>query len=202
MRWGRPRPLRARRSRLRVGPRVSPPRLSLLVVAGLASRRCRPPRVRPPREQCIVARGLLGGARSASSRRLEARGKDDGRGVYTVAEEGGRRFLRAASQGHRNPGRAGDHRGTSHAYPVLAWSWRPVEFPDGRGRAQVEDERQRAGRVRACFPHSPVSVKIGEVHLERGGARRHAPHLEHGPHPGARAPDRRPRARASGWTSA
>ena len=56
--------------------------------------------------------------------------KDAGKGVYTVQEENGRRFLHAASRGVGIQ-LARQHEWDLKAYPVLAWSWRPVEFPKG-----------------------------------------------------------------------
>jgi hypothetical protein len=54
--------------------------------------------------------------------------KDEGKEIYTVREEGGRRFLRAVSRGHGI--QAGKEKAWDlNAYPVLAWSWRPREFP-------------------------------------------------------------------------
>jgi hypothetical protein len=57
--------------------------------------------------------------------------KDAGRQVYTIAEEGGLRFLRALSR------RLGIQAGREtqgwdlSARPVLTWSWRPRQFPRG-----------------------------------------------------------------------
>jgi len=57
--------------------------------------------------------------------------KEDGRSVYTVLEEGGRRFLRAVSKGlgiqaaRETPG------WDLEMHPVLAWSWRARQFPTG-----------------------------------------------------------------------
>jgi hypothetical protein len=81
--------------------------------------------------------------------------KDDGRTVYTVAEEGGRRFLRAVSKGHgiqaarQTPGWDLD------THPVLVWSWRPREFP------RHGDERESATNdsvlaVYMAVPHSKI----------------------------------------------
>jgi Protein of unknown function (DUF3047) len=56
--------------------------------------------------------------------------KDEGKSVYSVQEEGGRRYLRAVSKGlgiQAALERAWD----LDAYPVLAWSWRPRVFPAG-----------------------------------------------------------------------
>lgn len=62
--------------------------------------------------------------------------KDSARDVYTVQEEGGKRLLRAVSQG-LGVQAAREVEGWDLATsPVLAWSWRPREFPKGA------DERQ------------------------------------------------------------
>jgi Protein of unknown function (DUF3047) len=55
---------------------------------------------------------------------------EEGRPVYSVREENGRRFLRAVSRGVGV--QAGLRREWDLArYPVLVWWWRPVEFPLG-----------------------------------------------------------------------
>ena len=56
--------------------------------------------------------------------------KDDGKGVYSVREEGGKRFLHAVSAG-LGVQAAKPHEWDLNAYPVLAWSWRVGEFPRG-----------------------------------------------------------------------
>jgi len=57
--------------------------------------------------------------------------KDSARDVYTVQEEGGKRFLRAVSEG-LGVQAAREVKGWDlTAYPMLAWSWRPREFPKG-----------------------------------------------------------------------
>jgi hypothetical protein len=56
--------------------------------------------------------------------------KDEGKGVYSVREEGGRRFLAAASRGLGIQA-AKEREWDLNAYPLLAWSWRPREFPRG-----------------------------------------------------------------------
>ena len=83
--------------------------------------------------------------------------KESGRPVYSIREEGGRRFLRAIAR------RIGIQAGREvtwnlETYPVLAWSWRPIEFPTG------SDERKSGANdspvsVYAVFPASAVSVK-------------------------------------------
>jgi len=55
---------------------------------------------------------------------------EEGRPVYTVREEDGRRFLHATVRGLGI--QAGMKREWDLArYPVLTWSWRPWEFPAG-----------------------------------------------------------------------
>jgi hypothetical protein len=62
--------------------------------------------------------------------------KDDGRGVYKIAEVGGLRFLRAVSTGIGVQAAREAKRWDLGARPVLAWSWRPRQFP------QNADERE------------------------------------------------------------
>lgn len=56
--------------------------------------------------------------------------KDAGRDVYRVLEEKGLRFLRAASK-RLGIQAAKQVEWDLGAYPMLAWSWRPREFPKG-----------------------------------------------------------------------
>lgn len=56
--------------------------------------------------------------------------KDAGKSVYTVREDGGKRFLRAQATGLGIQA-AKQHEWNLDDYPVLAWRWRPVEFPKG-----------------------------------------------------------------------
>lgn len=83
--------------------------------------------------------------------------KDAGREVYSVREQDGKRFLHAAS---RSLGiqAAKEYAWDLAVYPILAWSWRPIEFPSG------SDERKSgtndsAVSVYAVFPHTAWSVK-------------------------------------------
>jgi hypothetical protein len=83
--------------------------------------------------------------------------KDEGRGVYAIREQSGRRFLQAVSRG------LGIQAGREVAwdltrYPVLAWSWRPIQFPAGADE-RVAKKNDSAVSVYAVFPHSPVTVK-------------------------------------------
>jgi len=83
--------------------------------------------------------------------------KDEGRSVYSIQEEGGLRFLHAAAT------RLGIQAGREvawnlEAYPILAWSWRPIEFPKGSDERK-SSTNDSAVSVYAVFPHTPVSVK-------------------------------------------
>ncbi|MBI1734733.1 MAG: DUF3047 domain-containing protein [Candidatus Rokubacteria bacterium] len=80
--------------------------------------------------------------------------KDEGKEIYSVQEERGRRFLRAKARGQGiQAGR--EHEWDLDTYPVLAWRWRPVEFPTGA------DEREPSTNdsvlaVYMLVPHSKV----------------------------------------------
>lgn len=76
---------------------------------------------------------------------------EPGKTVYAVREEGGLRFLAADSRG------LGIQAGRKfewdlEAYPVLAWSWRPRQFPDGADERHSKTN-DSALAVYAVFPH-------------------------------------------------
>jgi hypothetical protein len=80
--------------------------------------------------------------------------KDEGKEVYTVREEGGKRFLAALSKGLGI--QAAKERGWDlNAYPVLAWSWRPREFPRGADERSSETN-DSALAVYMLVPHSRI----------------------------------------------
>lgn len=83
--------------------------------------------------------------------------KDAGREVYSVQEMDGVRFLRALAKGLGIQA-ARKHEWDPKAYPMLAWSWRPVEFPAGSDERQSKTN-DSAVSVYAVFPHTPWSVK-------------------------------------------
>src|SRR5258706_4108000 len=56
--------------------------------------------------------------------------KDSDKDVYRVAEESGIKFLHAAAKG-LGVQAAIENEWDLGAYPVLVWSWRPLEFPKG-----------------------------------------------------------------------
>jgi hypothetical protein len=84
--------------------------------------------------------------------------KDEGQGVYTIKEEGGKRFLHAASKGIGIQAAKQIDDWDLAKYPVLAWSWRPVEFPAGADERK-DKTNDSAVSVYAVFPHSKITVK-------------------------------------------
>lgn len=83
--------------------------------------------------------------------------KDAGREVYSVQEMDGLRFLHAIAKGLGIQA-AKQYEWDPKAYPMLAWSWRPVEFPAGSDERQSKTN-DSAVSVYAVFPHTPLSVK-------------------------------------------
>jgi len=83
--------------------------------------------------------------------------KDAGRDVYSIQDLDGLRFLRALARGLGIQA-AKQYEWEPKAYPMLAWSWRPVEFPQGSDERQSKTN-DSAVAVYAVFPHSPWSVK-------------------------------------------
>ena len=82
--------------------------------------------------------------------------KDEGKSIYVVQEEGGKRFLRAVAKGQGIQAAREVKGWDLAAYPVLAWSWRPREFPKGA------DERAQGGNdsvlaVYMLVPHSRIA---------------------------------------------
>jgi hypothetical protein len=83
--------------------------------------------------------------------------KEAGRGVYAIQEQNGLRFLRAAARGLGIQA-ARPYEWDLTAYPVLAWSWRPIEFPAGADEKNAKTN-DSALAVYAVFPHTAWSVK-------------------------------------------
>ena len=82
--------------------------------------------------------------------------KDSAKQVYKVAEEGGPRFLRAdAKDLGIQAGKQFDW--DLKDYPVLAWAWRPQEFP--KGADERTSRNDSAAAVYAVFPNNAWSVK-------------------------------------------
>ena len=82
--------------------------------------------------------------------------KDEAKDVYKVADEKGKHFLRAdASDVGIQIGKQFEW--DLKEYPVLAWAWRPIEFPKGADERTKKNDSALA--VYAVFPHTRVSVK-------------------------------------------
>jgi hypothetical protein len=80
--------------------------------------------------------------------------KDEGKEVYTVREEPGKRFLAAVSRGLGIQA-AKEREWDLSAYPVLAWSWRPREFPRGADERD-SDTNDSVLAVYMLVPHSRI----------------------------------------------
>ncbi len=82
--------------------------------------------------------------------------KDSAKQVYRVAEDGGRRFLRAdAKDLGIQAGKQFDW--NLKDYPVLTWAWRAQEFP--KGADERTGKNDSAAAVYAVFPNNAWSVK-------------------------------------------
>jgi len=80
--------------------------------------------------------------------------QDEGTEVYKVREENGLRFLRAESRGHGIQAAREIESWDLAAYPVLAWSWRPREFPKGADEKAGKNDSVLA--VYVLVPYSQV----------------------------------------------
>jgi hypothetical protein len=82
--------------------------------------------------------------------------KDAGKGVYAVREDGGKRYLHAASKGLGIQAAREIEGWDLATHPVLAWSWRPVEFPKG-GDEREPGTNDSALAVYMLVPYSRVA---------------------------------------------
>lgn len=106
-------------------------------------------------EQCVVVDDFSKAAVGEFPPGWKAR-NDEAKDVYRVADEKGKKFLRADAKD------VGVQAGKPFEwdlkqYPVLAWSWRPQEFPGGADERTKKNDSALA--VYAVFPRSAVSVK-------------------------------------------
>jgi Protein of unknown function (DUF3047) len=125
--------------------------VSLLAAAALMVARAAQP---APASDCIVLDDFSRSTVGAFPTGWEVR-KDEGKGVYRVSEEGGRRFLAAVSRGLGIQAGRETQGWNLATHPVLAWSWRPAEFPKG------SDERESATNdsalaVYMAIPYSKI----------------------------------------------
>lgn len=81
--------------------------------------------------------------------------KDAGKQVYSVQEEGGLRFLRAVSRGLGIQAAREVKDWDLDAWPVLAWSWRPLEFP--RGADEKSGKNDSVLAVYLLVPYSRIT---------------------------------------------
>ncbi len=132
------------------GPLTVGAGLALLIGAGLAFAQGAPPAASP---ECIVLDDFGGSRIGAFPAEWKAR-KDEGKGVYIVQEEAGRRFLRAVSRGLGIQAARETPAWNLETHPVLAWSWRPREFPRGG------DERQSATNDSALAVYMAVPYSM------------------------------------------
>jgi hypothetical protein len=80
--------------------------------------------------------------------------KDAGKEVYSIREEGGLRFLRAHARGQGIQA-AKQYEWDLGAFPVLAWSWRPREFP--RGADEKDGKNDSVLAVYMLVPYSRIT---------------------------------------------
>lgn len=80
--------------------------------------------------------------------------KDSGKDAYRVAEESGLRFLRSAAKGLGIQAAKG-YEWDLGAYPMLVWSWRPLEFPKG-GDERDAKTNDSALAVYMLVPYSRI----------------------------------------------
>ena len=81
--------------------------------------------------------------------------KDAGKDVYKVTEESGLRFLRAVSR-ELGIQAAKQFEWDLDAYPLLAWVWRPLEFPKG-GDERESKTNDSALAVYLLVPYSRIT---------------------------------------------
>jgi Protein of unknown function (DUF3047) len=125
--------------------------LALVAAAGLTVAQAVPPAAST---DCVVLDDFSQASVGQFPSGWEVR-SDEGKAVYRVREEGGRRYLAALSQGVGVQAGRETKQWDLATYPVLAWSWRPREFPRGSDeRAGGTNDSTLA--VYMAVPHSKV----------------------------------------------
>ena len=125
--------------------------LALALAAGLAFAQAAQPAAD---DACIVLEDFSTSKVGAFPDGWQVR-KEDGKSVYTVQEEGGKRFLRALAKGlgiqaaRETPG------WNLETHPVLAWSWRVRQFPKGADERSSKSN-DSALAVYMAVPYSKV----------------------------------------------
>lgn len=125
--------------------------LVIAAVAGLLVPGARVPAAQTA--ECVTIANFAGNKVGVFPADWKAR-KDEGKTVYTVREEGGRPFLAALSRGLGIQA-AKEREWDLSAYPMLAWSWRPREFPRGADERK-SDTNDSALAVYMLVPYSRI----------------------------------------------
>jgi Protein of unknown function (DUF3047) len=125
--------------------------LALLAAAGLTFAQVA--RTAAPAD-CVVLDDFSRGVPGKFPTGWEVR-KDEGREVYRVADEGGQRFLAAVARGVGIQAGRETPQWDLETHPILAWSWRPREFPQG-GDERAGGTNDSALAVYMVVPYSKV----------------------------------------------
>jgi len=122
-----------------------------LVAVGLAVAPAAPP---VAQDDCIGLHDFSGSKVGEFPAGWEVR-EEEGKRVYRVGEEAGRRFLAAVARGLGVQGARETPTWDLETHPVLAWSWRPREFPRGADE-RVAAANDSALAVYMGVPHSRI----------------------------------------------
>ena len=125
--------------------------LALLLAAGLAWAQAAQP---AGDDVCIVLEDFSKSKVGAFPVGWEVR-QDEGKSVYTVQEEGDKHFLRAVSKGLGIQAARETAEWNLQTHPILAWSWRPRQFPEGSNERDPK-KNDSALAVYMGVPHSKV----------------------------------------------
>ena len=129
--------------------------LALLIAALLVLPALCPPPVVGAQADCITLEDFKKSGVGEFPGEWKVR-KDAGRQVYKVVEEGQLRFLRAVSEGIGIQAGRETKGWDPGARPVLAWSWRPRQFPKGADERQ-SSKNDSALAVYMLVGHSRVT---------------------------------------------
>ena len=127
--------------------------LALVLAGGLAFAQAAQ---RSAPEGCIALEDFSGSQVGEFPAGWEVR-QGEGKAVYRVQEERGKRFLRAISEGLGIQAARQTPDWNLETHPMLAWSWRPRQFPQG---ADEQDSRKN---------DSPLAVYLGVPHSKVRG---------------------------------
>jgi hypothetical protein len=125
--------------------------LALLLAAGLAFASAAQPAAP---DDCIALEDFADARVGAFPAGWHVR-QDEGKEVYTVQEEGGKRFLRAISRGLGIQAGKEAPGWNLASHPVLTWSWRPRQFPSGADEREAS-RNDSALAVYMAVPYSKI----------------------------------------------